>query len=50
MTDWIAFIITVGEETVAWLSAMQIMGVPVAGIIVGTFLLCVILRAILYKV
>lgn len=50
MADWFAFIITIGEEAVAWLSSMQIYGVPVAGIIVGFFLLGFIMRAILLKV
>lgn len=50
MADWFAFFITCGEETIAWLSAMTIYGVPVAGILVGFFLLGFIMRAILLRV
>lgn len=49
MADWIAFIITIGTETISWLSSMQILGVPLAGFIVGCFLLGVLLRALIYK-
>lgn len=49
MQEWFAFIITVGTEAISWLGAMQIFGVPVAGFIVGCFLLGVLLRALLYK-
>lgn len=49
MSEWFAFIITIGEETVAWLSAMELLGAPLAGIIVGFFLLGVLFRALLYK-
>lgn len=49
MADWFAFIITVGEETVSWLSSMQLFGVPLAGILVGFFLVGVMLRAYLFK-
>lgn len=49
MADWFAFIITIGEETVAWLSSMQLFGVPLAGIMVGFFLIGVMLRAYLFK-
>lgn len=49
MAEWFAFIITIGEETVSWLSTMQLFGVPLAGIMVGFFLIGVLFRAFLYK-
>lgn len=49
MAEWFAFIITIGEETVSWLSTMQLFGVPLAGIMVGFFLVGVLIRAFLYK-
>lgn len=48
MTDWFAFIITLGEETFQWLGSMRIMDVPVAGILVGFVILGVLFR-ILYR-
>lgn len=50
MADWFAFILTIGEEMIAWLSAMEIYGVPLAGIIVGFFILGYVMRAILLRV
>ena len=49
MAEWFAFIITIGEETISWLSSMQLFGVPLAGIMVGFFLVGVMLRAYLIK-
>lgn len=49
MADWFAFIVTVGTESIRWLGAMEIMGVPVAGFLVGCFILGVLFRAFLYK-
>lgn len=49
MGDWFAFIIVCGEESIAWLSSMELFGVPLAGIIVGFFLLGVIMRAFLLR-
>lgn len=49
MAEWFAFIITIGEETVAWLASMELLGAPLAGILVGCFLLGVLFRAFLYK-
>ena len=49
MTDWFAFIITCGEEVVVWLGSMSLYGVPLAGIIVGFFLLGYIMRAIIVR-
>ena len=50
MADWFAFIITCGEEAVAWLGSMSLYGVSLGGIIVGFFLLGFIMRAILERV
>ena len=49
MADWFAFIITIGEEVVAWFGSMSLYGVPLAGIIVGFFLLGFIMHAIIVR-
>lgn len=49
MADWFAFIITCGEEVVAWLSNMSLYGVSLGGIIVGFFLLGFIMRSIIAR-
>lgn len=49
LADWFAFIITCGEEAVAWLSNMSLYGVSLGGIIVGFFLLGFIMRAIIAR-
>lgn len=49
MADWFAFIITIGEEAIAWLGSMQIYGVSIAGIIVGFFILGYLIRTILVR-
>ena len=49
MNECIAFIITIGGECIAWLGSMKLLGVSLAGIIVGTFLLCVILKGLLIR-
>ena len=49
MAEWFAFLITLGEETIAWLSSMTLFDVPLAGILVGFFCIGVLLRAMLYK-
>lgn len=48
MSDWIAFMVVILEECVSWLTSVQLLGVPVLGIIAGFFLLGVIFR-ILYR-
>lgn len=48
MADWIAFFVVIFEECIAWLTSVELLGVPVAGIIAGFFLLGVIF-GILYR-
>lgn len=48
MAEWFAFLIVIFEECVAFLSSCTILGVPVIGIIVGSVILCVILRSLIY--
>lgn len=49
MAEWFAFLLTVGEETVAWLSSMRLFDVPLGWIMVGFFIMGVLIRALLYK-
>lgn len=42
MSDWIAFMVVILEECVSWLTSVQLLGVPVLGIIAGFFLLGVV--------
>lgn len=49
MADWISFFVVIFEECISWLTSVTLLGVPVAGIIVGFFLMGVIFR-VLYKV
>lgn len=42
MSDWIAFMIVILEQCVSWLTSVQLLGVPVLGIIAGFFLLGVV--------
>lgn len=49
IADWFAFIITIGEETVSWLSSMELFGAPLAGIFVGFFIVGLLFRVFLYK-
>lgn len=48
MADWIAFFVVILEECISWLTSVQLLGVPVLGIMAGFFLLGVIFR-ILYR-
>lgn len=50
MADWFAFIITCGEEAIAWLANTSLYGVSLAGILVGFFLIGFLMRAILLRV
>lgn len=49
MADWIAWFIALFQTCVEWLGSMQILGVPVLGIMVAGFFLTVMVRAILIK-
>lgn len=48
MSDWIVFMVVILEKCIEWLTSVQLLGVPVLGIIAGFFLLGVIFR-ILYR-
>lgn len=47
MADWFAFLLTIGEETISWLTAMTLFDVPLIGILVGFFCLGVLFRVLL---
>lgn len=49
MFEWIAWFIALFQTTVQWLGSMQIMGVSVLWIIIASFLMGVMVRAILIK-
>lgn len=49
MAEWIAFFITIGTETINWLTSMQVLGVSLAGIMVGFFILAFLIRVLIYK-
>lgn len=49
MFEWIAWFIALFQTTVQWLGSMQIMGVSVLWIIIASFLMSVMVRAILIK-
>lgn len=49
LADWIAFYIALFETVVQWLGSMQIMSVPVLGIMAAVFIMCVIFKSMLYK-
>lgn len=49
MADWISWFIALFQTTVQWLGSMQILGVSVLWIIVATFILSVLVRALLIK-
>ena len=49
MADWFAFLITLGEEFIAWLTAMTLFDVPLAGILVGFFCVGCLFRVMIYK-
>lgn len=48
-SQWFAFVITLGEETISWLSSMEFFGVPLAGILVGFFIVGLLFRVFLFK-
>lgn len=49
LSDWISFFVALLGTAVEWLASMQIMSVPVLGIIAAAFILGVVLRSMLYK-
>lgn len=49
MADWFAFIITVGEEVVAWLGSMSIFGTTLAGVLVGFALIGFVIRTMVLR-
>lgn len=44
MSDWLAFLVVIFEKCIEFLTTVQILGVPVLGIMAGFFLLGVIFR------
>lgn len=49
MVDWIAWFIALFQTTIEWLGSMQILGVSVLWIMIASFLLGVLVRALLIK-
>lgn len=49
MQDWVAFFLSTWEMSINWLEQMTIFGVSLIEFIIATFVLGVILRALLYK-
>lgn len=49
VADWVIWFISLFQTTVQWLGDMQILGVSVLWIIIASFLMGVLVRALLYK-
>lgn len=49
MADWIAWFIALFQTTIEWLGSMQILGVSVLWLMIASFLLGVLVRALLIK-
>lgn len=49
VASWIAFFIALFQTMVEWLASMQILGVSVLWILIASFFLCVMVRALLIK-
>ena len=46
---WINCIVALCQTCVQWLSSMTILGAPVLGIIAGVFIICLIVRSVMYR-
>lgn len=49
MEQWIAWFIALFQTSVQWLGSMEILGVSVLWIMIASFFLCVLVRALLIK-
>lgn len=49
MNEWLAWLISLIQISVSWLSQMKLFDVPVMAILVSIFIMGVIFRALLYK-
>ena len=49
MQDWLTWAIALFQTVVQWLGSMQILGVSVLWIMIASFFLCVMVRALLIK-
>lgn len=49
VAEWVTWFIAFFQTTVQWLGDMQILGVSVLWIIIASFILVVLVRALLYK-
>lgn len=49
MYEWIVWFIALFETTVQWLFSMEILGVSLAWILIATFILGVLVKALLFK-
>ena len=49
MEQWITWFIALFQTCVQWLGSMQILGVSVLWIMIASFFLCVLVRALLIK-
>lgn len=49
MQDWVTWSIALFQTLVQWLGSMQILGVSVLWIMIASFFLCVMVRALLIK-
>lgn len=49
MNEWLNWLISLIQTSLAWLASVSIFGVPVIAILIGIFVMEVMLRALLYK-